>query len=512
MFRIGPIARLSLGLVALMISLLVVADAFLGVTSGRVEAQRRAQERVAESLALQITSLLSRGDRATLEQIIQRTLAHDSEMRSITVRRSDGSVVLQRGPAGPLSDAAHDTASTRLRVPVFAGTERWGDIDMRFASAEPTTLRAWMKHPVAQLLMVLGLGGFVLCYAYLRRAMQYLDPLASVPDRVRKAFDSFAEGLLIVDRESRIVLANQAFRRLHPLASGDLNGRKIDALDWLARDTAAAPWAPTLQSGEPVSSRPLELPQPGGESVRLLVSSAAINDNRGHTRGWLITFDNVTAIHRANEDLQRTLNELEGSRRQVEDQNVELRRLASRDPLTGCFNRRVLFEFANDLFTQAHGGQKELCCLMVDIDHFKRFNDSHGHGVGDQVIQAVARMLSAGLRQHDVLGRYGGEEFCVVLPEAAPPDACMVAERLRAHIEAGARGEIQGTEIAPITVSIGVASIRAGAHAIEALIDQADQALYRAKQTGRNRVVLFEAAAASDMPSGQPDRPAKLPV
>ena len=511
MFRAGPIARLSLGLVALMISLLVVADAFLGVSSSGVDAQRRAQQRVAENLALHVTSLLAQGDRATLEQLIQRMLAQDTEMRSITVRRSDGSVILQRGPAGPMSNA-NDPASTQLRVPVFAGTERWGDIDMRFASAEPTTLRAWLKHPAAQLLMMLGLGGFVLCYAYLRRAMQYLNPLASVPDRVRKAFDSLTEGLLIVDRESRIVLANQAFRRLHPSASGNLNGRKIDDLDWLARSTAAAPWAPTLQTGEPVSSRPLDLLHPDGESIRLLVSSAAINDNRGHTRGWLITFDNVTAIHRANADLQKTLDELEGSRRQVEEQNTELRRLASRDALTGCLNRRVFFEFARDMFALAHSDQEELCCLMVDIDHFKRINDSHGHAIGDHAIQAVTRSLSAGLRQHDVLGRYGGEEFCIVLPGSGPQDACTVAERLRAHIEAGARSEIQGADMAPITVSIGVASIRAGAHAIEALIDQADQALYRAKQSGRNRVVLFGTAAASEIPHGRPDRRATLPL
>jgi diguanylate cyclase (GGDEF)-like protein/PAS domain S-box-containing protein len=510
-FRFGPIVRLSLGLVALLISLVLLADMLLGVVPGRGDLERRVRQRVAENLAMQITSLLEAGDTSTLGKTIQQVLARDPEIRAITVRRTDGSMLLQRGQAQLPANAAQVAESTndRLRVPIFSGRESWGEIDIRFASAEPMSVRAWLAVPYVQMLLVLGLGGFLLVYAYLRRAMHYLNPSASVPDRVRKAFDSLAEGLLIVDQQARIVLANRAFRQLHPSADAELNGQRIDALDWLADGVAAAPgeaapWTRTLQSGQPVCAQPLSLPQPDGAATQLLVSSAAITDNKGRSRGCLITFDNVTAVHRANEELRSTLDQLENSRQRIEEQNGELRRLASRDPMTGCFNRRAFFELANDLFALARRGQTQLCCVMVDIDHFKRFNDNHGHAVGDQVIQVVARSLSKALRQADILARYGGEEFCIVLPGAGPQDALALAERMRVEIEAHAHNAIRGTEVGAITASFGVATLSVSTRSIEVLIDQADQALYRSKQGGRNRVTLWERVAAP-APALQPE-------
>ena len=500
-FRIGPIARVSLGLVALLVSLVLVADLLIGAVPGRGETERRVRQRVTESLALQIAALLEAGDTATLGKTIQQVLARDPTMDAITVRRTDGSMLVQHGQA-EFAGAARGAASTldHLRVPVLAGRQPWGEIDIRFAPPEPPSLRGWLAQPGLQMLLVLGLGGFALCYAYLRRVMQYLNPSASVPDRVRKAFDSLAEGLLIVDHEARIVLANRAFRQLHPSAAGELNGQRIESLAWLNGGSAPAPepglpWTHALQSGAPLTAQPLELLQPDGESTQLLVSSAAITDNRGRARGCLITFDDVTAIHRSNAELRSTLGELETARQRVEEQNGELRRLASRDSLTGCFNRRAFFEMAGERFALAQRDHGPLCCLMVDIDHFKQFNDIYGHGVGDQVIQVVARLLSAGLRQADMLGRYGGEEFCIVLPDASPQDALAVAERMRADIEETARSAIRGTDVMPITASFGVALLSPAARTLEALIDQADQALYRSKQAGRNRVTLWERGA-----------------
>ena len=130
--------------------------------------------------------------------------------------------------------------------------------------------------------------------------------------------------------------------------------------------------------------------------------------------------------------------------------------------------------------------------MISDIDHFKSFNDSYGHAVGDQVIQVVARTLGAGIRPDDLLCRYGGEEFCLLLPGLAPAEALAVAERLRAAIEAEAQRAIRGTEVRRITSSFGVATLLSGARSLEELIDQADQALYRSKEAGRNRVTLHE--------------------
>jgi diguanylate cyclase (GGDEF)-like protein/PAS domain S-box-containing protein len=497
--------------VALLICLALLADMFLGVAPGHGDMERKVRQRVAENLAVTMTPLLEVGDTGTLGKTIQQVLARDGEIRTITVRRTDGSTLMQRGQAASPATLAKGAQSTvdQLRVPIFSGRELWGEVDIRFASAEPATLLAWLALPSVQMLLVLGLGGFPLVYAYLRRAMQYLNPAASVPDRVRKAFDSLAEGLLIIDQQARIVLANATFRRLHRRADDELNGQPIDALDWLADVALAAPgeappWTQTLQSGLPITGRPLAVPQADGTSTQLLVSSAAITDNEGRARGCLITFDDVTAVHRANEELRRTLDELEISRKRISEQNGELLRLASRDSLTGCYNRRTLFEMASEAFAAARRGQTPLCCMMVDIDHFKRFNDTHGHALGDQVIQVVARCLSSALRQADVLSRYGGEEFCIVLPGASPQDALALAERMRAEIEASASRAIRGTEVMSITASFGVASLNAAARSVEGMIDQADQALYKSKQAGRNRVTMWEPVAAL-APPPQPE-------
>ncbi|WP_418315729.1 diguanylate cyclase [Piscinibacter sakaiensis] len=511
-FRIGPIARLSLGLVAILVTLVLLGDMLLGVVPSRGEVQRDIRHRIAENLVIQFSALLEAGDTATLAKTIQQVLSRDESIRSISVQRTDGLLVLHRGEAlapatgPPQSEAGAD----HLRIPVYAGREVWGNIDIRFRPQDGGGLSAWLMQPAVQMMLLLGIGGFLLCYAYLRRAMQYLNPSASVPDRVRKAFDSLAEGLVIVDQQARIVLANRIFRQFHPQGDVELNGQAIERIDWLAAARkraagadAAAPWTRTLATGEPVVAMPMELARPDGDNMQLLVSSAAITDNSGRARGCLITFDNVTAVHKANADLQAALDELKSSRYRIEEQNEELRRLASRDPLTGSFNRRALFEFAGDLFTLALTSRQPLCCLMVDIDHFKQFNDLYGHAVGDQVIQVVARLLTSALRETDVLGRYGGEEFCVVMPTTNAQQALSLAERMRREIEATARGCVQGVDVMPITASFGVASLSAAAQSIEGLIDQADQALYTAKQAGRNRVKLWTAPSPSHSRSAE---------
>ena len=501
--HIGPIARISLGLMSLLVSLVLVTDFALDVVPNRAQAERLTRQRVAENLAIQITSLLEAGDETMLGKTIQQVLARNPDIRAISVRRSDGSTSLERGEVKKQKTALVGEASTidQLRVPILSGQQAWGEIEIRFAATEPTTLKAWLGQPAVQMLAVLAIGGFLVFYAYLRRAMQYLDPSASVPDRVRKAFDTLTEGIVILDQQARVVLANQAFRRLHPQAGAALNGQQIDALAWLSAGRPGgsdepAPWAKTLQTAVTVDAEPLTLPQPEGPARQLLVTSAAIADNKGQARGCMVTFDDVSAVHRVNDELRSTLAELQNSRQQIEEQNRELTRLATRDSLTGCFNRRAFFEMAGNAFEAAVRDSSTICCVMADIDHFKQFNDLHGHAIGDQVIRSVARTLSVGLRQQDVLCRYGGEEFCIVLPDAPPEVALSVAERLRIAIEAHVRGAVRGADVKTVTASFGVSTRAMGARTLEELIDQADQSLYKSKQAGRNRVTMFERGAA----------------
>jgi diguanylate cyclase (GGDEF)-like protein len=186
--------------------------------------------------------------------------------------------------------------------------------------------------------------------------------------------------------------------------------------------------------------------------------------------------------------LRDALTRLNASRQQINQQNDELRRLASRDPLTNCLNRRAFFEALAPLLSSAQAAGSRLSCVMSDIDHFKSFNDRYGHTVGDQVIQAVAAILSGGIRSQDLLCRYGGEEFCLILPGASAEDTVAIAEQLRATIEREAGGRVDGAQNVRVTSSFGVATLTANTRDIQELIDRADAALYEAKQGGRNRV------------------------
>jgi diguanylate cyclase len=162
---------------------------------------------------------------------------------------------------------------------------------------------------------------------------------------------------------------------------------------------------------------------------------------------------------------------------------------ARTDALTGLPNRHALEEFFRAAQTEAMEKDRPLSALLIDIDHFKRFNDNFGHVVGDQVLRLVAKALQAGVREHDLAARYGGEELIAILPGADLAVCTTVAERIRRTI---AEGKIirrsTGEELPGITVSIGVGQFRLG-ESMEDLIDRCDRALYQAKKRGRNLVV-----------------------
>nr|WP_269448198.1 GGDEF domain-containing protein [Lysobacter gilvus] len=165
---------------------------------------------------------------------------------------------------------------------------------------------------------------------------------------------------------------------------------------------------------------------------------------------------------------------------------LSLRRSAELDALTGTFNRRTIDLWLSRSFSEAHREDQLLSVLFVDIDHFKAINDNHGHAAGDAVLRQVSDVLRKELQPTDVLGRYGGEEFVIVLPGRNGDDARQLGERIRSAIEL-VRLEYEGKPIR-ITVSVGVATRLPRENEPAAAVARADQALYAAKRGGRNRV------------------------
>lgn len=167
-------------------------------------------------------------------------------------------------------------------------------------------------------------------------------------------------------------------------------------------------------------------------------------------------------------------------------ENVRLRKLAVTDPLTGCYNREFLNQRLPVEIGEAAKRDQPLSVAMIDVDHFKSVNDRFGHDVGDQVLAEVANRLRSAIRSDDLLVRYGGEEFLVVLPNADSDRGCDVAERMRLKLQEQAV-EVDDTEI-EVRISVGVAQHRSPDEADNELIRRADTSLYIAKGRGRNRV------------------------
>lgn len=161
-------------------------------------------------------------------------------------------------------------------------------------------------------------------------------------------------------------------------------------------------------------------------------------------------------------------------------------RLAERDGLTGALNRRAILAHLRVAFQHGRESAEPLAVLFIDLDHFKRINDGFGHRAGDQCLRAVMDPISSELRQGDALGRYGGEEFLVVLPGATATNAEIVAERIRARVEAMTL-LVSGTRI-NVTLSVGIADSHSGVLSPDELVERADAALYRAKSRGRNQI------------------------
>lgn len=194
------------------------------------------------------------------------------------------------------------------------------------------------------------------------------------------------------------------------------------------------------------------------------------------------TFTDITERKQVEQRIKDYTMVLEFQTRELAKANTELEARATTDGLTGLKNHRAFQERLTQEAGRAARYQPTLSLLMLDVDHFKQYNDAFGHPAGDDVLRRIGRLMQAAARETDMVARYGGEEFAVILPHTDGAGALAAAERLRAAIEHA------DWPHRPITVSIGVATLRPHLRDGAALLDEADRALYRSKTEGRNRV------------------------
>lgn len=293
-------------------------------------------------------------------------------------------------------------------------------------------------------------------------------------DKARQILDAINQGIVVLDRELRV----QAWSRWMAVHSGIaedaiLGKRLFEVFPTLDTPVFNRSCRAVFAFGNfAFFSQRLHrflFPMQAAASRQPMQQSCVlgpIRDEEGHVESIFLTVQDVT---------------------ELVEQEQKLLQMNSRDGLTGVFNRRYLDHRLEVELERVRRYVRPLSVLIADVDHFKRVNDQHGHPCGDAVLTAIAGVLVRSVRKSDVVARYGGEEFCCVLPETDLAGALVVAEKLRAAVEA---------QVVPwdgqalrVTVSLGAAQALDPAEEARALVGRADAGLYAAKAAGRNRVV-----------------------
>ena len=319
-----------------------------------------------------------------------------------------------------------------------------------------------LLRPFGPASVTFSLSGLVILWALFHERLFDLAPIAR-----SAVVESLGVAVVVADASGRLVDLNLAARMLLADLGGDPAklpiGRSASAVfrDW-ERWTSA--WTTSLRLGDGRAFEVTSKPIAGRGAKRL---------------GDVVVLHDVTEHERARQHIERQLAEI----RRLQD---ELREQAIRDPLTGCFNRRYLEATLTRELARAERDGSELCLVMIDLDHFKDLNDRFGHAAGDSMLRDVGSLLRGSTRTSDIVCRYGGEEFLVVLVGARRVIGHRRAEQWR---QACAEREFvfAGQEVR-LTLSAGVAGWRLDAQDRDLLLEAADRALYRAKQKGRNRV------------------------
>ena len=508
MSRLTPITRMSISLVLLTISIILSAD-WIGLTPDRNSAYLDARRTIAETVAVQVSKLAEMGRMDIIRTVMDSLHYRNEEITALSLQLADKSTPINVGDAHSMWDKSQGDVSTpvRLLVPIYSGDKQWGRIGIQFTPLDSEIFFGISVNLFLLLLIFIGASGFGMYYLFLKRALHYLDPASVIPERVKTAMDVLSEGVLILDKKGRIVLANSSFSKKTGTPQSFLLGKKPETLPWRLTNSinkdAKLPWVQVRENSEAQTAVAISLVNNNNHTQKFMVNSSPIIDSKGKSQGVLTTFDDVTKIEKRNTLLSSALDRLKETQLEIKSKNKELSVLASQDSLTGCLNRRSFFEIMDKTFSDTSFSGAVFSCIMLDIDFFKAVNDNYGHGVGDEVIRSVSRVLNESLRDGDNVCRYGGEEFCILLKNTSASQTIPFAERIRQDIEAIDFSENPDTVDLRITVSLGISDSKNNAKDASEIVNQADYALYGAKESGRNRVMLW-GSMLSDKNESQP--------
>ena len=496
-----PVFRISFGLAALAMSI-VMGISLVGLLPDESQAELKARAKIAEALAVQLAFATSVEDTKIVQETIASVVRHNEAIVSIGLRRADGEILTaSKDHAVHWQEAdTQKSTPTQIKVPLLNGDKVWGQVEIAFRPLSAASTLWGIPTSLITILGAIGAFGLFGNYMILKRSLKELDPANVIPDRVQAAFDTLVEGVVILDNREQILLANQSFSKVIGESSHSLISKKLSGFQWRHWDDTEQvkdfPWRMVFRDEVSVTGVALGLRMESGEIRSFVVSARRIEEAKGRTSGAIVTFDDVTALEKKNEDLLQTVHQLKNTEQEIKRQNSELQYLANHDSLTRCLNRRAFFARFEAKLADAYRNGRQLSCLMIDLDHFKRVNDEFGHTIGDDVIANMGGILLSTFKGEDIVGRYGGEEFCVVMDDLDPEASWRIAEAVRLLVSEKSGAWFGGR--ARATVSLGLAMLPPEPITVLDFVNRADQALYVAKENGRNQVVYWDGAGREE--------------
>lgn len=486
MFRIRPAARLAvtIGFICLSITCLalginLIPDPRAGEHEHRIGLVR--------SIVTSVTTLAESNRSVEIQRVIDRCAKIEPKILSIGLRR-DSRLLLASENHRDLwqpqeKEAVHEN---QVVADIYCRNQQWATLEIVFA--ETGVVAGWQRltsFPIP-LIAFLSAGVALFSWYTLSRTFQYLNPSRIIPDRVKSALDSIGSGLAMITPNGEIAHANKSFSRLVQKSFDEVVGTMIDSYQWsLENDTTSDfPWNRSRRQHEAIAGEIVQAKVTSGVVQKFMVSSTPIFGSAKQFKGVLVSFEDVTALEAKKAELAKIIQTVRQSRDEVQRQNEQLHFLAHFDSLTRCMNRRSFYTELDSLWNQEL--DHPLAIMILDIDFFKKINDTHGHSAGDEVLKSVGFLLNEVINSRGLVCRYGGEEFTVLLHNL-PFDACIaLAEEVRLAIQANSLAGLS------VTTSIGISNRSFGAADAQHLLDQADECLYAAKRNGRNRVVSYD--------------------
>ena len=456
-----------------------------------------------QKVAMNCSKHMAGSDQIKLQRACRESLLTINQLQSLRILRHDGLVMYSSPDHHQYWNLSPEAPSdlNQVRIPLLKGDSVYAEIELAF---EP--VNSFWSSSFVRWAMILGFGFSINAGSFaffLSRSLGVLDPKNAVPKRVRNTLDTIVGGVVILDDKGKILLANDSFARWLNLSVDGVAEKELSSLSWNREEEGAWPWELAIQQKAPKTGIKLNLSACDKEYT-FMVNATPVFDGNEMLTGALVSFEDISLMEEQRRHLLDVLRDLEASREQIRRQNEVLHELATRDGLTGALNRRALFEKVEAIWEKRNEGDRGLITIMMDVDHFKKLNDQHGHTAGDAVLKDVVKVVSKIVEGRAILSRYGGEEFCVIMQKATIDEGEALAEEIRAGIQTCL------AEPYKVTASLGVSSSIFNAPNIGAQIEQADQGLYAAKRGGRNTFRTWSQQLEADAIEEDKSKAAKL--